>query len=65
MSKNGEAYARIETSGQFVHEDEAAQHAVNIPVGKWYYRIWTDSEDYETIFLTVFGLSESEQAIAE
>lgn len=65
VSKNGEAYARIETSGQFVHEDEAAQHAVNIPVGKWYYRIWTDSEDYETIFLTVFGLSESEQAIAE
>lgn len=65
VSKNSEPYALIETSGRYVHEDEAAEHAVNIPVGMYYYRIWTETEDIETVFLTVFAISETEQVIVE
>ena len=65
VSKNSEPYARIETSGQYVHEDEAAEHALNIPVGRYYYRIWTATEDLETLFLTVFAISETEQTMVD
>ncbi|MBQ7064167.1 MAG: DUF3592 domain-containing protein [Firmicutes bacterium] len=65
VSRDGEAFARIETSGQYVHEDEAEQHKLNIPVGRYYYRIWTDANDFETLFLTVFAISESEQVVVE
>ena len=65
VSRNGAPYARIETSGMYVHEDEEKEHKVNIPVGRYYYRIWTASEDYETIFLTVFAISETEQTMVE
>ena len=65
VSKNSEPYARIETSGQYVHEDEAAEHAINIPVGRYYYRIWTATEDLETLFLTVFAISETEQTMVD
>ena len=59
------AFARIETSGKYVHEDEAAQHKVNVPVGKFYYRVWTNSDDMETLFLTIFAISETEQTVVE
>ena len=65
VSQNGSPFARIETSSMYVHEEEEAQHKIAIPVGKYYYRIWTGSRDLETVFLTVFGISESEQAIVE
>ncbi len=65
VSKNGQPFARIETSGQYVHEDDAEQHALNIPVGRYYYRIWTDTDDLETLFLTVFAISETEQTVVE
>ncbi|MBQ3791828.1 MAG: DUF3592 domain-containing protein [Clostridia bacterium] len=65
VSKDGKAFAILETSGQYVHEDEASQHSVNIPVGRYYYRIWTDSSDFETLFTTVFAISETEQAVVE
>lgn len=65
VSKNGQAFAYIETSGKFVHEDEAAEHSVNLPIGRYYYRIWTNSRDFETLFLTVFAISETEQTIVE
>ena len=65
ISKNGAPFARIETSGMYVHEDDAAQHKLNIPVGRYYYRIWTDSKDFETLFLTVFAISETEQTMVE
>ena len=65
VSRNGEAFARIETCGKYVHEDEAAEHKVNIPVGRYYYRIWTNSNDFETLFLTIFAISETEQAVVE
>ncbi len=65
VSRNGAAYAIIETCGQYVHEDEAAEHKLNIPVGRYYYRVWTNTNDFETLFLTVFAISETEQAIVE
>ena len=65
VSKDGKAFARIETSGRYVHEDEAAEHKVNIPVGQYFYRVWTNSRDFEVLFLTIFAISETQQTIAE
>ena len=65
VSKNGAAYALIETSGQYVHEDEAAEHKLNIPIGRYYYRVWTNTNDFETLFLTIFAISETEQTMVE
>ena len=65
VSKDGKAFARIETSGKYVHEDEAAEHKLNIPVGRYYYRVWTNSRDFETLFLTIFAISETEQTVVE
>lgn len=65
VSKDGAPFAVIETSGKYVHEDEAAEHKLNIPVGRYYYRVWTNSGDLETLFLTIFAISETEQAIVE
>ena len=55
----------IETSGKYVHEDEAAEHKMNLPVGRFYYRVWTNTRDFETLFLTIFAISETEQMIVE
>lgn len=63
--KDGKAFAIIETSSKYVHEDEAAEHKLNIPVGRYYYRIWTDSDDLDLLFLTIFAISETEQAVVE
>lgn len=65
LSRDGRPVARIETSGMYVHEDEAAQHAVNLPIGRYYYRIWTNAEDLDALFLTVFAISETEQTVVE
>ena len=65
VSKDGKAFALIETSGKYVHEDEAAEHKINIPVGRYFYRVWTNSGDLETLFLTIFAISETEQTIVE
>lgn len=63
-AKDGAAFARIESTGQYVHEDDAAQHKLNIPNGM-FYRIWTDSKDMETLFLTAFALAETNQTVVE
>ena len=65
ISKDGSAFALIETSGKYVHEDEAANHKLNLPVGRYYYRVWTNSRDFETLFLTIFAISETEQMVVE
>ena len=65
ISKNGQAFALIETSGKYVHEDEAAEHKVNVPIGRFYYRVWTNTRDFETLFLTIFAISETEQMVVE
>ena len=65
VSQNGRFFATIETSGKYVHEEDAAEHKLNVPVGRYYFRCWTDSQDLELLFLTVFAISETEQAIVE
>ena len=65
VARNGRAFARIETSGVHVHEDDAARHKVNIPSGSYYYRFWTASDDFETLFLTIFSISLVDQAVVE
>ncbi len=65
VARDGEPFAIIETSGQYVHEDEAAMHSLNIPVGRYYYRVWTNTDDFETLFLAIFAFSESEQTMVE
>ena len=65
VSRNGRAFARIESSSIHVHEEDEAQHKIVVPYGRYYYRIWTDSADLESVFLPVFALSETEQPVAE
>ena len=65
ISSSGLPFAVIETSGKYVHEDEAAEHKMNLPVGRFYYRVWTNTRDFETLFLTIFAISETEQMIVE
>ena len=65
VSRDGEPFAVIETSSIYVHEDEEAQHKIVIPAGKMYYRFWTSSGDFDLLFLTIFAISETEQAVVE
>ena len=65
VSRNGRPFARIEACSKYVHEDEEAQHKLVLPIGRYYYRFWTDSSDFETLFLTIFAVSESEQTMVE
>lgn len=65
VSINGRFAATIESSSQYVHEEDEAQHKIAIPFGRYYYRVWTNEPDFELIFLTVFAISETEQAVVE
>ena len=65
VSKDGRFFATVETSGKYVHEEDAAEHTLNIPVGRYYYRCWTNESDIALLFLTVFAISETEQAVVE
>ena len=64
VSKDGAPYAQIESAGRYVHEDEAAMHSVNIPTGR-HFRCWTNSNDFETLFLTMFAIAETNQLMTE
>ena len=65
LSRGGRFFATVETAGKYVHEEDAEAHAVNIPVGRYYYRVWTRESDWETLFLTIFAISETEQPFVE
>ena len=65
VTQNGAAFARIESSSIYVHEDEEAEHKLIVPTGNMYYRFWTDSKDFESLFLTIFAISETEQTVVE
>lgn len=65
VSRNGTPIAIVETSSMYVHEDEEAQHKLVIPTGNLYYRFWTNTNDFETLFLTIFAISETEQTVVE
>ena len=57
--------ARFETSSIYVHEDEAEEHRVKVPIGRYYYRVWTNTDDFDSLFLTIFAVSETEQTVVE
>ena len=61
----GAPFARIETASMYVHEEDEAKHRLAVPTGSMYYRFWTASDDFDTLFLTIFAISESEQAVVE
>jgi len=65
IGRNGKFIATVETSGKYVHEEDAAEHKVNLPIGRDYYRVWTNETDLEDLFLTVFAISETEQMVVE
>ncbi len=65
IAKDGRPFAVAETSGKYVHEDDAAQHKMNVPVGRYYYRVWTASAELDTLFLAIFAISETEQTMVE
>ena len=65
IAKNGAPFARVETSSIYVHEDEEAEHKIKVPAGNMYYRFWTASRDFESLFLNIFAISETEQTIVE
>ena len=65
VTKDGKPFARIETTSIYVHEDDEAKHKIVVPAGNMYYRVWTASDDFDSIFLTIFAISETEQAVVE
>lgn len=65
VTKDGSAFARIESCSVYVHEDDEAQHKLKVPAGNMYYRFWTASDDLESLFLTIFAISECEQTVVE
>ena len=65
VRKSGSDFARIETSSIYVHEEEEAGHKLVVPAGSMYYRCWTQYDDFESLFLIMFALSLTEQAVVE
>ncbi len=65
VTGNGSPFALIQSTGKYVHEDEEAEHKINIPTGRMYYRCWSVSDDLETLFMTMFAISETEQTMVE
>lgn len=65
VSLNGRFLATVETSSQYVHEEDEEQHKIKVPYGRYYYRCWTASDSLDLLFLTVFAISETEQAVVE
>ncbi len=65
VSLNGVFFGLLETTSVNVHEEDEAQHKLNVPVGQYYYRCWTNRDDLDLLFLTVFAISETEQAVVE
>lgn len=65
VSLNGLFFATVETSSKYVHEEDEAEHKIKLPIGRFYYRCWTNEPDLELLFLTVFAISETEQIVVE
>lgn len=65
ISLAGEPIARVETSSKYVHEEDEEDKKIVIPVGRYYYRIWTKELDLELLFLAIFAISETNQTVVE
>ena len=59
--RDGEELARVESTGQYVHEEDAAEKGrlgKLIPV-KGFYRIWTNEQNLELLFVTMLAFARS------
>ena len=61
VAKNGEPFAQFESTGMYVHEEDEAQHKFVLPMGHMFYRCWTNSDDFESLFLLMYTVSENPQ----
>ncbi len=60
VSRDGEEIAVLESSSQYVHEEDAAAHSVmNKLAVPGYYRIWTREENLELVFVTAMAFARS------
>ena len=62
ITRNGHLLAYAEMTGQYVHEDEAEKKKINL-TNRMFYRIRTDAEDLEPIFLVLFAIAETDQIV--
>lgn len=65
ISLAGNPIARVVTSSQYVHEEDEEGKKLVLPIGRYYYRIFTREVDLELLFLTIFAISETEQTVVE
>jgi len=65
VAKDGVPFAVIRSTGAYVHEDDEAQHKFVVPMGHMFYRFWTNSRDFESLFLIMFATSDIDQTIVE
>ena len=63
--RNGAPFAHIESCGVAVHEADGERQKFAPPGGAMYCRVWTDTADFETLFLTLFAIAETRQAVVE
>lgn len=58
--RDGEEIAVIESSSQFVHEEDAKEHAVMSKVAvQGFFRIWTREETLDAVFVTALAFARS------
>lgn len=56
--RDGEEIAIIESSSQFVHEEDAEEHAIMNKVAvPGFYRIWTREENLDVVFVTALAFA--------
>lgn len=56
--RGGEEIATIESSSQYVHEEDAEEHGVMSKVAvPGFYRIWTREENLDVVFVTAFAFA--------
>ncbi len=60
VSRDGEDIAVLESSSQYVHEEDAEQHSVASKLAvPGFYRIWTREENLDAVFLTAMAFARS------
>lgn len=60
VSRDGEEIAVLESSSQYVHEEDAEQHSVVSKLAvPGFYRIWTREENLDAVFVTAMAFARS------
>ncbi len=59
ISRDGVEIARAESTGRYVHEEDAEEHSKisNAVSSRWFYRVWTRAEDLQLVFLTLMAFA--------